>query len=283
MAVKVFISWSGTKSGALAEAVSEWIPSVIQAAEPYYSPDDVDKGSRWIGEISGELDASNVGLLCLTRDNLQAPWLLFEAGALSKRIDEARVCPILFGLEPTALRGPLQQFQAAKFDRTDMRRVVKMINGALGPSSLSETVLENVFNALWNDFETTVSTILDEEDESNEPIRSQEDMLAEVLELSRTMSHAILSPQVQTDSIRRLIDAYRHLVAQALEEDGTSLEIILALQNLHKPTLVFAEQLSSQTSRGKNAHLIMLQIGNLLEKRRVGFEANEEDFDDISF
>lgn len=103
--MKVFITWSGDKSKALAEIISDWLPSVIQAVKPYFSPDDATKGARWFNEISTELEKSQVGLICLTRENLDAPWLLFEAGALSKNLGKSKVCPILFGIEPTDIRG----------------------------------------------------------------------------------------------------------------------------------------------------------------------------------
>ena len=60
--MKVFISWSGERSKHIAEILRDWIPSVLQAVKPYFSPDDVGKGSRWSTEIAKELDASRIGL-----------------------------------------------------------------------------------------------------------------------------------------------------------------------------------------------------------------------------
>ena len=120
MAIKVFISWSGKTSCELAKIFRDWLPSVIQAVKPYYSPDDIAKGERGNTSMATELEQADAGLLCLTRDNLDAPWIMFEAGALSKKLDTSRVCPILFaGLETTDLKGPLGQFQAAKFNKED--------------------------------------------------------------------------------------------------------------------------------------------------------------------
>src|ERR1051326_1201012 len=82
--MKVFISWSGPLSQKLAAMLRVWLPSVIQVVKPYYSPDDINKGTRWAAEISKELEESQVGLLCITPDNLYSPWIMFEAGALSK-------------------------------------------------------------------------------------------------------------------------------------------------------------------------------------------------------
>ncbi len=39
----VFISWSGELSKKIAEAIRDWIPCVIQAVKPYYSPDDISR------------------------------------------------------------------------------------------------------------------------------------------------------------------------------------------------------------------------------------------------
>lgn len=109
--MRVFLSWSGERSRAIAEVLKEWLPSVLQAIRPYFSPEDTTKGSRWASEIAKELEASRIALLVITPENQEAPWLLFEAGALSKNLDRSRVCPLLFGgMEPTDVKGPLVQF-----------------------------------------------------------------------------------------------------------------------------------------------------------------------------
>jgi len=146
--MRVFITWSGDRSRKLAEIIRKWLPGVLQSVKPYFSPDDVAKGARWFPEISKELDESRVGLLCITRDNLSAPWLLFEAGALGKNLEKSKVCPLLFGVEPTDLKGPLTQFQGARFTKVEFKQTVKMINGELGESGLSNDVFDGVFD-MW--------------------------------------------------------------------------------------------------------------------------------------
>jgi hypothetical protein len=39
--MKVFISWSGEQSKEIAEAFRNWLPGVLQAEKPYFSPDDI--------------------------------------------------------------------------------------------------------------------------------------------------------------------------------------------------------------------------------------------------
>ncbi|SRR6266446_587386 len=112
--MKCFISWSGERSKAVAEAVRYWLPKVIQAIEPWMSSDDIEKGTRWRSGLASELEQSRIGIICLTQENLESTWLHFEAGALSRQQQSTYVCAFLLGLEPTDVREPLAQFQATK-------------------------------------------------------------------------------------------------------------------------------------------------------------------------
>lgn len=115
MATKVFISWSGDLSRKLAESLRRWLPGVLQFVKPYFTPEDIEKGTRWGSDILKELESSEVGILCLTKTNTESPWMLFEAGALSKTLEKSKVCTALFGIETTDLTGPLTIFQHTKF------------------------------------------------------------------------------------------------------------------------------------------------------------------------
>jgi hypothetical protein len=80
----VFISWSGQRSKWAAEALREWLRLVLQAARPWMSGEDIDKGSRGLDEVSRALEGMKIGIICLTPENLDERWILYEAGALSK-------------------------------------------------------------------------------------------------------------------------------------------------------------------------------------------------------
>jgi hypothetical protein len=150
--MKIFISWSGEISGKVAQVFRDWLPYIFPDILPYVSAEDIHKGTRWTHEIATELDTSNFGLLCVTPDNISSPWLNFEAGALSRSIQsdtKTNVCPFLFGLEPKEISSsPLLQFQAVRYDKEDIRRLINTLNESNGHAVKQDRLYE-MFNTWW--------------------------------------------------------------------------------------------------------------------------------------
>jgi hypothetical protein len=180
----VFISWSGERSKYVALALRDWLPMVLQAAKPFMSAADTVKGSRGLVELARVLEVTKVGILCLTPQNLSAPWLLFESGALSKTLDRGTlVCAyLLAGLQQQDVPPPLGQFQSTKAEKEETRQMLHSINGTLG-SAVSEKTLNGAFDALWPKLEAQLSSL--PASATGAPRRSLEDMVGEILELSR--------------------------------------------------------------------------------------------------
>lgn len=151
--MKVFVSWSGDASHAVADALDGWLSDVIQAVEVFFSPRDIRKGSRWFAKLGRELEKSEFAILCLTPENLETPWLLYEAGAVAKRLEESRVVPLLIGLEPEELDDPLRQFNGATLRKGEMRKLVGAINKQLGDKRLPQEKLRKSFDAHWPQLE----------------------------------------------------------------------------------------------------------------------------------
>ena len=234
--MKVFISWSGDRSRAIADVLRRWLPSVCRCM-PYFSPDDVAKGSRWSSEIAKELEESQIGLLVITPENQEAPWLLFEAGALAKNLDRSKVCPLLFGgIEPTDVKGPLVQFQAAEFSKDEMKRVMKMINNELAEAELAADVLDSVFEMWWPKLEEQVARGLQSNEEiEGETRRSDRDLLEEVLALTRRIASdrergIRLTEPVWNDLLSCALN-----LADLIRSRMPDPEMIHALRHLHKP------------------------------------------------
>jgi TIR domain-containing protein len=160
--VKVFHSWSGNRSQAVARAPREWLPSVLQAIEPWMSSADVEVGTRWSSELALRVQESRFGIICLTPENLDAPWVLFEAGALSKSLERAYVVPFLLGVKPSDLRGPLVQFQVVTATKEDIHKLILALNHALGEMSLDDCRLQQSFEVWWPWLEQQLATLLRE-------------------------------------------------------------------------------------------------------------------------
>jgi hypothetical protein len=157
--MKIFISWSGERSRAVAKALHDWLPNVIQAIQPWMSANDTDKGTRWRAGLANELEQASTSIICLTPDNLEAPWINFEAGALSKQQQSTYVCTFLFGLEPADVREPLAQFQATKAEKEDTRLLIHTINRSQGNEALSEVKVNEAFEVWWPKLEQNLNDI----------------------------------------------------------------------------------------------------------------------------
>jgi hypothetical protein len=231
MATKVFISWSGELSRKLGEALRTWLPGALQYVRPYFTPDDIEKGKKWDSEIASELESSDIGLFCLTPGNTETPWILFEAGALSKKKDKSRVCTILFNLEPTDLKGPMAGFQHTKFVKDDVKKLVAAINSSAGESKLEGPVLDSVFDMWWPKLEQTVTEILGSHDGVQVTGRRPDrELVEEILELTRMNASAQMEgrqfrePKAFTSMIlnemKGIMSEIPAQVAQRIAEDG---------------------------------------------------------------
>jgi len=196
----VFISWSGRRSHAVAEALKKYLQMIVNDLSPWLSSADIDKGSRSTEEIAVALTNARAGIICLTPNNLDEPWVLFEAGAIAKTVRQKPLaCTLLIGLEITDVRGPLAQFQATKPTEPEMLQLVKTLNKALGESAVDEQQIKDTFDLCWPKlkeiFDNIPSDGLD-----TQPERRPEDMLKELLGLTRQTSLGIM------ESHREIID-----------------------------------------------------------------------------
>lgn len=185
--MKVFISWSGPRSKHIASALRSWLPDVIQSLDPWMSDTDIESGSRWLFDVTANLDEALIGILCVTEENQSNPWLIFEAGALSKSTDRALVCPLLFGITPTQMTGPLTQFQSKSFDEKGVLETVEMLNKNNKGGKLPDDRLAAAFKRCWPDLEQKLKEAPNPPDG---PIarRNTNEMLDEILTLTREQS-----------------------------------------------------------------------------------------------
>lgn len=236
--MKVFISWSGFRSKNVAELFHEWLPLVIHEVEPWMSSEDIDKGKKWSSEISQSIDNADFGIICVTKDNLINPWLLFEAGALSRTIKEATfVCPFLLDLEATDIdnKNPLSQFQATKNSREEVLNLLKTINKASGNEILDNTRLKKTFIKWWSEFEDKISSIsTSTEVKSQIPVRTDRDLMEEILERIRNLERETQLKKLPTIPLPKIKRINLEDNSDTIQTKHSSLEEIKALGELSK-------------------------------------------------
>lgn len=148
---------------------------------------DIQRGAQWPSQIAGRLAECNVGIICLTPENLNERWILFEAGALSKLLDRAYVCTYLVGVEPAELEWPLAIFQATIATQESTRALVQTLNGALEDRGIEAARLNNIFDVWWPELEQRLRE-LPVQDTVAAPERTSRALLEEILALVRQHS-----------------------------------------------------------------------------------------------
>lgn len=194
--MKVFISWSGNYSREVAEKLKMWIPSVIQSVDIFFSPDDIGKGENWDNVLSKELNDCNFGIICLTPENVSAPWIHFEAGALAKTLD-SRLSSVMFGINTSDVKGPLSRFQNTKFEHDDFFKLLQDIND-VSENPLKSEHLNYSFNALWEHLTKEIEPIIKKYENASTtpkvpPKTNDSDAIQEILSIVRKMSNSTLS------------------------------------------------------------------------------------------
>ena len=158
--MRVFIGWSGDRSRLVAGGLKSLLEYTFEGIDVFVS-DYIEPGEAWGPRLQNELEQSQFGILCLTAENFDAPWLLFEAGAMAKKFESSRtrVVPYLIDTLPEAsVRSPLSQFQQGHADREGTLFLVKSIN-ALRESPQASDRLEKIFKGGWSEFEQTMKAL----------------------------------------------------------------------------------------------------------------------------
>ncbi len=166
--MEIFISYSGETSIDVAETLYDWIPNVIPDAKLWMAKRDIPPGSRWRQTIESQLKDNCFGLIFLASDNLTSPWIYYEAGALSKGRDDARIWTILIDIKETEVRGPLEQFQHTILEKEGIRKLIYTINST--SVDQCESDLDSKFNIWWPILEEKLCKFIDQDKHSEDII-----------------------------------------------------------------------------------------------------------------
>lgn len=183
--MKVFVSWSGPRSKQLAESLSRWIPNVIQDTDCFYSSESIRAGQQWNERINNRLSDTDFGILCVTAENRGAPWLNFEAGALSTRIsNDQRVVPVTLGFSPEALGSPLGQFNGVEANYQGVLKLIMSIQDA----AASTVDVPTTVDLWWPHLEADINRIPASDAVEQPALPDVTELLTEILSVVRGLA-----------------------------------------------------------------------------------------------
>lgn len=268
--MKVFISWSGDYSREVAEKLSVWIPSVIQSVETFFSPDDIGKGENWNNVLSKGLNDCNFGIICLTPENVTAPWIHFEAGALAKTLN-SRLSSVMLGINTSDIKGPLSRFQNTKFERNDFFKLLQGINAA-SDSPLKPEKLDYLFDALWERLDKEIEQIIERYESISKTPKvlsktNDSDAIQEILSIVRKISNSTFSDKgIETEDIEFPHTITNKITSRSIIKLNLTIEKRFPMKPLRDetkqtiskllPSDIFDKAISSLEGHGKFFHVM---------------------------
>lgn len=220
--MKIFISWSGKKSMEVAKVLKWWIEKIVQTSDAFVSDDDIALGTRWSDTIKKALAETRIGVICVTPENQQAPWINFEAGAISKAVEgqDTKVVPVLIDFKKkTDYKGPLSDYNLALLDRDGLLKLARTANASLSNPKDDADVLET-FEAWWPRLEGKLKSIHEDIPSNVQPERKIDDIVSEILETVRDIQKQGRAKNITIRGDYVSLSKDRYTAPEVLEEDG---------------------------------------------------------------
>ena len=178
--MKIFIAWSKDASGAIGNALRDFLLQIHPSGfTPFTSKANIAYGEDWNDILEEELRRSHYGVLCVTEENLNSPWLWYEAGALGVSTvwnggtSKPHVAPVLFGnVNSDKLPAPIRHFQVMKFSRENLLALAQQLNELCRSVDgddvrrLDASDIKTNFEKAYPTLEKEIQAILDEAEET---------------------------------------------------------------------------------------------------------------------
>jgi len=272
--MKIFISWSGERSRQMATIMKEWIENCFQNVEAFMSQHDIDPGSRWALRLNEELQNSDFGVLCLTPENLHADWILFEAGALSKKVEISRLVPILWQVEQASIAKPIAQFNNLSLDENGLLKLNQEINKALS-KSLTPDKLKNSYDAFLPKAQKSIGEIATSIETA--PVKkNQTELIEKVLEIVKNQfefTTRLAKIRMTSDQILKSMNAkdLNNFIQECLkgaQETNIGVDSKYYLERIHFAANIMKENFPTLVKAGDD---LIKSIDKISEKKGWGF------------
>lgn len=165
---KIFICWSGESSKKIATELKSLLERKIFSGTGlicFVSELDIASGTDWWNKIQRELKTSKIGILCITKENLSAPWIYFEAGAMVAH--GVRTIPLLINCHGDRLeKTPINRNHRVDFhSKQQFIKMIVDINDAMSLQNVSkenlEATAEQKYSLIKDKLKDTLSDLKD--------------------------------------------------------------------------------------------------------------------------
>lgn len=207
--MKVFVSWFEEKGRKVALVLSELLGNVLPFVEVGIAAQDIHNGSQWLSEVPGLLEKTEYAILILTAKDVDSPWVLLEAGYLLRAVDVGNIQVVMVDLAASDLSAPMGELNAISINKEDILKLTHSVNKRSqesGSQGVEEIELETFFDIHWPKCE---SDLLKFGQQAPERVRSDREVLYEILELSRGIARTVGSPKLVNsgDAVKTLAKA----------------------------------------------------------------------------
>ena len=214
----------------MADALDGWLPDIFPAVRPFVST-SIEGGLKWFNEIESNLKDARFGIVCLTLESYQKPWVNFEAGALltafNKDKKDNRVCPYYLDGEEADYQAPLGLLHMKKADKDGTLGLLRSISSVLTECNLpTHDVVRLVkhFETWWEALEVKLKAIPPPADGETKPeVRSTDDMIREVLGILRQQPAPVAPRKPKRRDLEQACRLAAHRIRK-LEDAGLTLE-----------------------------------------------------------
>lgn len=159
---KIFISFARENSKEIAKALKNVLETKVFAGfnlECFVSDLDIASGEDWWIKIRKELKSCKMGILCITKENLNAPWIYYEAGAMVAQ--NLSVIPLLISCDFQALSSTPIKNQATNFyDQAKFLEMLCIIKRKMGFNTLTDDQVKTLGKVAYSNLKTELEPVL---------------------------------------------------------------------------------------------------------------------------
>mgnify|MGYP000004652671 CR=1 FL=1 len=168
----IFISWSRNPAKDIADKLQILLDKIFPNPDIEFflsssGKNEIVAGEDFRNKLDNNLMDSNFGILILTKNNFERPWMMFEAGALSKGDNKSRIIPLFFDRDNRKIESPIEKFQNIEYNKEGLLKIIFSITKSLYDSDElgdnQKQLLENQLDTNWKSFKNDIDIILEKE------------------------------------------------------------------------------------------------------------------------